>query len=98
MNMKKFVTICLIIASYCLVLSEGSCAHSRLDSQLQSTRSKRDITGSNNSDGDNEDELERARLEYIKQQILRRLGLRKAPSVQRKDMDIISCTYFSLFS
>ena len=98
MNMKKFATICLIIASYCLVLSEGSCAHSRLDSQLQS-RSKRDIAGdSNNSDDDNEDALERARLEYIKQQILRRLGLRKAPSVQRKDMDIVACTYFSLYS
>lgn len=98
MNMKKLATICLIIASYCLVLSEGSCAHSRLDSQLQSKRSKRDITGSSNNSEDNEDDLERARLEYIKQQILRRLGLRKAPSVQRKDMDIVACTYFSPYS
>jgi len=93
--MKIFATICLIIASCCLVLSEGSCAHSRLHSQLQSTmeskRSKRDLAGdSNNSDDENEDALERARLEYIKQQILRRLGLRKAPSVQRKDMDIVA--------
>ena len=41
----------------------------------------------------NEEELQRARLEYIKIQILQRLGMSKAPKIKRKQVDIAACKY-----
>lgn len=42
-------------------------------------------------DDEVDDDFEKARLEYIKQQILHKLGMSKAPSVQRKPIDYWEC-------
>jgi hypothetical protein len=45
-----------------------------------------------------DDDFEKARIEYIKQQILHKLGMSRAPSVQKKPLDFAECKFFLLFS
>jgi hypothetical protein len=90
-------TILLLVSSYADFIDAG-CAKCR-HSSSSLNRPKRKANEDNNSStesitDDSEDftpaEMEGVRLEYIKQQILQRLGMSKAPNVEKRQVDVSS--------
>lgn len=83
----------ILTISNCIPAFAG-CTKCRRNPDPTLNRSKRKADDSNNSSLEDDLEeystvdLEAVRLEYIKQQILQRLGMSKAPKVERKQVDI----------
>ena len=90
---RTLVLITIILTLSCCIPADAGCPKCRRTSDVTLNRSKRKASEANSSYEDDSEEysavdLEAVRLEYIKQQILQRLGMSKAPKVERKQVDI----------
>lgn len=84
MSTRFLITLILLVTTLTSSVVLARCSHSD-----HLSRTKREAVSGDQLK--NEEELQKARLEFIKLQILQRLGMSKAPKIKRKQVDIAAC-------
>lgn len=84
MSTRFLITLFLLVTTLASAVLLARCPHSD-----HLSRTKREVVTGDQLK--NEEELQKARLEFIKLQILQRLGMSKAPKIKRKQVDIAAC-------
>ena len=92
MPSNKFLFASFLLITFVSSVLLASCPHSS-DPSLTRPKREDEVSGSGDRLNNEEEELQKARLEFIKLQILQRLGMSKAPKIKRKQVDIAACEY-----